>query len=232
MTWKTFISASLLCGIAPSLFAAPGLTIVPGGIQAGNWVWDVAITPDLVAAGGLTPVNFELGFRLTGAPLLSASNINPLEFEASLPGDVIFGWETLYGIPPAPEGLEINCMGCTATNPTTFPPMNDHSATVVLGSANEIFAALGSIPFTTPGPKPVLRIVVPGPGEGYLASTIQWLGAYNGNGRISQLVGISGQNFDIYSGTATQFVPEPTSALLMLGGALVALGLPLRTSRI
>jgi hypothetical protein len=213
MTAKNFVSAALLCLIVSPLFAAPILNIVKGGIQANNFVWEVDVTPDLALAGGSTPLAVELGFRLTGAPLLSATNINPSQFDTPNPGTTIFGWETLS--PSAnfhPVGLQTNL------------------------ATGEIFAAFGSIDFTTPGAKPFLKIVTQGPGNGgpSPSSTIQWLGAYAvGEGRIAQLVGgFNAANFDQYAGTDTQTVPEPASAaLLALGAITVILGFTARQIR-
>jgi hypothetical protein len=124
---------------------------------------------------------------------------------------VIFGWEIPYGSPPFPEGIEANCTGCTVTN---LAVLGGHAATVVPGSTNEIFSAMGTIDIAVPGPVPFLRIVAKGPGTGGpSSSTIQWLGAFNGNGRISQIVGNNSQSF-LFAGSATQ-VPEPASAVLM-----------------
>jgi PEP-CTERM motif len=216
-------------------YAAPILSVVPGGIQGGNWVWDVSVTPDLALAGGSTPLAVELGFRLTSAPLLNVTNVNPAQFDTNNPGKVIFGWETPYGaVNPLPEGLEINCTGCTANNLATF---GGHAETVVLGTANEIFAAFGSIEFNSPGPEPFLKIIAQGPGNGGPpSSTIQWLGAYAvGQGRIAQLAGsFNSMNFDDYSGTSTQsVVPEPASlAMLALGASAAVLIVSMRQRRI
>jgi hypothetical protein len=184
----TFIS---LCAMAVPLSAAPQLVITPGGVQANNWVWDVSLAPDLSLATSGTPIAFELGFRLTCSPLVGATNINPAVFSDPLAGTVIFGWETLS--PPSgnrPVGLQMN----TATG--------------------EIFAALGTQgDLLSPTPAPVLRILTQGPASGgaSISSTIEWLGAYAGKGRIAQLAGFGAVAFDIYAGTATQAVPEPTN---------------------
>lgn len=220
MTVKNFVFASILLAIVSPVHAAPSMTVIPQGIQAGNWVWQVNVTPDLAIAGGSTPLAVELGFRLTGDPLVSVTNLSPLIFDTNNPGKVIFGWETPYGSPPFPEAIEVNCASCTATNLATFPP-GGHPTTIVPGTTNEIFAAMGSIDIAIPGPVPFLRIVAAGPGTGGpLSSTIQWLGAYSGNGRIAQIVGTSAQNFDIFAGSATQTVPEPASAILMATAAV------------
>jgi hypothetical protein len=57
---------------------------------------------------------------------------------------------------------------------------------------------------------------------------IEWLGVYAmGQGRIAQLVSPTrSENFDIFSGTATQAIAEPTSA------ALCALGIVMTSFRV
>jgi len=211
MNCKKFVFAVAFLILATPVFAAPTLSVVPGGIQGGNWVWDVSVTPDLVLAQTSTPLAVELGFRLTTAPLLSATNINPSEFDTPNPGKVIFGWETLD--PTAnnnPVGLQVNT------------------------STGEIFAAIGTIDFATPGSKPFLRIIAQGPGNGGpLSSSIQWLGAYAvGKGRIAQLISsTSVANFDIFAGTSTQ-IPEPASStMLAIGGIATMTGFAARRRR-
>lgn len=223
MNWKNTVIAIALCALAPPATAAPVLDVTPGGLQGGNWVWDVSVTPDLVLAGGSTPIAVELGFRLSGDPLVNVTNVSPSSFDTNNPGKVIFGWETSYGVPAFPEGIEANCASCTVTNTASF---GGHAATVVPGSTNEIFAALGSVDFNTPGAKSMLRITARGPSNGGpTSSTIQWLGAYALQGRIAQLVGgFNSQNFD-FAGSATQTVPEPTCVLLSSLGAIgISLG--------
>lgn len=209
MSWKTFGFAALFCLLVSPAFAAPDLIIVPGGVQGGNWVWNVNISPDvsLVPDNSGTPLGLELGFRLTGAPLLSATNINPGQFSPPNPGKVIFGWETLD--PSAnnhPVGLQVN----TATG--------------------EIFAAFGSVNFTTGGPKPFLQIIASGPGNGgaSFSSTLQWLGVYgagSSQGVIAQVNGLNGSTYTVgnyyFSGSATQ-IPEPASTVLVATGAVAA----------
>jgi len=201
MNCRNFGFAAVFFVFASTASAVPTLNVTPGGLQSGNWVWDVSITPDFVLAPSGTSLAVELGFRLIGDPLISATNINPSQWDKANPGKVIFGWETLD--PSAnnhPVGIQVNT------------------------STNEIFAAYGSINFTTPGAKPFLKIVALGPDNGGPpGSTIQYLGAYpvaQTNGRIAQncnggpgcFGGVA--NYDLYAGFATQGVPEPTTAVL------------------
>jgi hypothetical protein len=207
------LSAFALC--ANSLKAAPILSVVAGGIQGNNYVWDIGIAPDFLLNPAGTPLAVELGFRLTGSPLASVTNINPSQWDTPNPGQVIFGWETLTDLDPGP-GVNLKPVGLQSNTVTS-----------------EVFAAYGSEDFTTPGVKPFLRITAKGPNNGGSAtSTIQWLGSYVMQGRIAQSTGpISAQNFDIYSGILTQ-VPEPMSAsLFAIGAFAVAAGMPRRSRR-
>jgi hypothetical protein len=202
---KFAVVALILFSVSPA-FAVPGLSITPGPLESGNMVWEVGVSPDLILAAGSTPLAVELGFRLTGAPLLSATNINPLEWDTPNPGLVIFGWEMTEDIDPGP-GVNMKPVG-----------LQENLAT------DEIFVAYGSTNFTTPGNKPFLKIVTQGPANGGSPmSTIEWLGAYIfDNGRISQATGpLTSANFDIYSGTATQVIPEPATLVIVM--PLVAL---------
>jgi hypothetical protein len=221
MTRNLLLFAGFLSVFISPALAAPSMSVIPQGIQSGNWVWQVDISPDLVLAGGPTPVALELGFRLTGDPLVSVTNLNPAIFSANNPGNVIFGWEVLYAhANNHPVGIEVNCASCTVTNTA---PLGSPATTIVPGTTNEIFSAMGSTFIA--GPIPFLKIVAKGPGTGGpLSSTIEWLGAYNGKGRIAQLTGpTSSANFDLYAGTATQMIPEPTSGALLAFGAILVL---------
>jgi hypothetical protein len=212
MTTKTFGFATILCAIATTALAAPAFNVVPGGIVSGKWVWNVDVTPDLslVPDASGTPLALEFGFRLTGAPLLSATIANPSQFDTPNPGSPIFGWETPD--PTAnnhPVGLQINT------------------------STGEVFAAYGTINFTTPGPKHFLQILASGPPS--LSSSIQWLGVYGAGSSQGLVVQINGLNGVVYttgsyyfSGGTTQSIPEPASAALVAIGTVI---LPLRRRR-
>jgi hypothetical protein len=218
MIRKIALAAAIIATCSTSAFADPILSVIPQGLQGGNWVWEVDITPDLVQAGGHTPLAAELGFRLTGDPLVSVTNLSPLIFDSNNPGLTIFGWEIPYSDGNNhPEGIEANCTGCSIAN---LALGGGHAATVVPGTTNEIFSALGSINVAVPGAIPYLQIVAKGPGNGGPStSTIQWLGAYILQGQIAQLVGNFPQGF-FYSGTASQSVPEPASVALFSCAAL------------
>src|SRR3954465_11501485 len=140
MSWKSLVTAGLFCILASPAFAAPGLGLVAGGTASnghldanGNWVWNAQVTVDQVAVtgGGGSPVDVELGFTSssTGAVagqggLKSVTNANPTVFDTATAGNTIFGWEIPYtptGGTSKPEGVEVNCTGCTVTSATTFP---------------------------------------------------------------------------------------------------------------
>ena len=208
MNTKTLGLAALLCAFAWPAFAAPTVTAVPGGVQAGNWVWNFDITPDLslVPDNSGTPVGVEFGFRLTGAQLLSATITDPVAFDTPIPGKKIFGWET-------PDSINNQRADGLQTNLAT----------------GEIFAAYGSPNFTVPGAKHFLTITAAGPPTS-LSTTIQWLGVYgpgNNQALIAQVNGLNGSVYTtgdyFFSGTATQSVPEPTSIVLLGIGAIAAL---------
>jgi hypothetical protein len=217
---STFIlTALLLAAVATPATADPILSVIPQGLQGGNWVWEVDINP---GSGGPQAIDEEIGFRLTGDPLVSVTNLSPALFDTNNPGNPIFGWETAYGIPPFPEGIEAKCSACTVVNAAL---LGGHASTVVPGTTNEIFSAMGTAPIS--GTIPFLRIVALGPANGGPStSSIQWLGAYNGNGRIAEAAG----NFDHYAGTASQSVPEP-STLLLAAAAIGFLGMNWRSTR-
>src|SRR5205085_8994993 len=101
-------------------------------------------------------------------------------FDTNNPGNVIFGWETQYtfGSNSKPEGIEANCTGCTVIN---LAPLGGHASTVVAGTTNEIFSAMGSGNIVTPAAVPFLKVIAQGRGTGGpLSGSFQWFGAYSG----------------------------------------------------
>jgi hypothetical protein len=205
MTKNIFAAAALFYFFAAPAFAAPGFSATPAGVQAGAWVWDIYITPDLdlVDDGSGTPVAVEFGFRLTGGELLTATIADPLQFDTPNPGPAVFGWETPDPFDPDPNegyGLQTNLL------------------------TDEVFASYGSINFTTPGPKHFLTIRASGPPTS-LSSTIEWLGAYSGSGKIAQITGGTFPNYQtgdfFFAGSAMQGIPEPTSAMLLALGSFI-----------
>jgi hypothetical protein len=178
------------------------LRLVPGGTEAnghlnaaGNWVWRVQIAPSDPIPTGSTPLHAELGFKATGSALLDANNLSTGagdDFDTAIPGTPIWGWEN-PGTSGFPEGLQSNCAGgrCTENTPGDDP--------------NSVFAALGSVEYSTTGFKDYIEIVVRGPSFNRPSTTIRWQGAYNGNGRIAEL-DESGSlaNYDNYAGSVTR----------------------------
>jgi len=206
MSWKSFVTAGLLCALAMPAFAAPTISIVPGGTfsnnhlnAAGDWVWRVTITPDLslVPDSSGTPLAAELGFRETSGELLSAVSPDAAtNFLDSNPGSVIFGWETL-----ASTGGTGDCGSGT-------PGMCAFGVQTNLAN-DEAFASLGSVNYTTAGGKTFLEITIDGPSStGSLETDLELLGAYGAGGllgRIAQVTGMDGaeyltSNFDTFSG--------------------------------
>jgi len=243
MSWKSLITAGLLCVLASPAFAAPNLGVVStGGTQAsghlnaaGNWVWTVQVTPDVSAATvgdtSGTPVAAELGFTSSSTRsgdvngqgnVLSAAR-NPAggtgSFDTLNPGAIIFGtWQnTTNGLLDAnsnnrPTGIQINAPG-VGTNAGASYTANSS----VSGNANQVFAALGSVNFTTAGAKNMMDIVVQRPvvttGNITTTTTIQTGGVYgtgSTNGRLTQVTGLSGgvyttSNFDSFGGPTYSF---------------------------
>ena len=114
MSWKSLVTAGLLCVLASPAFAAPTRVHHQWWLDAsGNWIWNVTVTPTAAA----TPLATELGFKQTvGNGLKSVTNADPATWDTNTPGNQIFTWETSYGSPAKPEGIEANCTGCTITN--------------------------------------------------------------------------------------------------------------------
>lgn len=158
MSWKSFITAGLLCILATPVFAAsavPQLEIVNDGVDptTGNWVWYVRVAPSDGArtnpSGPSTgsPMAVELGFRTnSGSNLTAVSNNNSTVWDTDTPGKTIFGWEDKYQIIDpntllptgtlAGEGIEAFCpaggpTGCALTNGATRPTGagNNHPTT-------------------------------------------------------------------------------------------------------
>jgi hypothetical protein len=206
MSWKSLVTASLLCALASPAFAVPALSIVKGGTFAnnyldanGNWVFNVQISNTNPVPTGSSPLAAELGFKETTAKLVSAANLSTGagdDFDTINPGKAIWGWELPgTGTNGNPEGIQTNCAaGCTVN--------------VAGDDPNAVFSALGSIDFATVGPHDYIKIVIQGPSTGAgrsLVSTLQTAGAYTGNGRIAELSGAATvANYDTFTGTQTK----------------------------
>jgi hypothetical protein len=216
MSWKSLVTAGLLCVLASPAFAVPQLDVISSGLNAqGNWVWTVRVAP--TAAG--SPLDAELAFTASaGGALINVANASPAIWDYNNPGNApaSFGWVTNYGAPPKPEAVEINCTGCTATN--TAASGGSNPTTVVAGALIQIFGALGSkdlvsgdltqamIGTANLGTN-LLTITQTGPSNTSQTSTIQLLGAYDSNtsGRIAETTGTNtSANYKNFSGTATR----------------------------
>jgi hypothetical protein len=241
MSWKSLVTAGLLCVLASPAFAAPNMGIVSTGgtgnssghlNAAGNWVWTVQVTPDVSAATvgdtSGTPVAMEAGFTSsstgggTQGNILSVSR-NPASgtgsFDTLNPGSIIFGtWQnTTNGLLDAnsnnrPTGIQLNANAVGTTAGASYTTNSS-----VSGSANQVFAALGSVNFTTAGAKNVMDIVVQRPVEATgvtpTTTTIKVSGVYgtgSSNARLTQVTGLSGgvyttSNFDTFGGNTYSF---------------------------
>ena len=189
MSWKSLVTAGLLCVLASPVFAVgPTMTIVKGGTVSnnnldanGNWVWKVQITPDLSLVPDTTgtPIAAELGFTTSSTNaspqgnLLSATRLNQAtNFDTINPGTVIFSaWQTAgNGLLDAnsnnrPTGIQTNCLSgtCSTESYTTPAGLGGDSSVAGSPAVNQAFAALGSVNYTTPGAKDFIQIVVKGP---------------------------------------------------------------------
>jgi len=161
---------------------------------AGNWIWTVTVTPDVSLVGDSTgtPVAVELGFTgstvagLGGTPatgqgtVLSAAQTagEVANFDTLNPGKQIFTWE-------AAGTCNANGNPCGIQAPGT--------------TNNQVFAALGSVNFTTSTAKAALDIIAKRPivdSTNFETTTkIQVSGAYGGNGRIAQISSGSSPNY-------------------------------------
>ena len=188
MSWKSYLSAGLLCVLATPAFAAPAVTITSGGLNAaGQWVWNVQISSSVASS----PLAAELGFTLTGSGLTSAAKTNAVtNFDTDNPGTVIFGWEALTDIDPG-AGVNNKPVGLQ-TNTTT----------------DQVFAALGSVDFASIGAHDFIQIIGEKPSNAALTSSVQLLGKYGAGtneGRVAEAISASdAKNYKGFVGTATR----------------------------
>jgi hypothetical protein len=148
-------------------------------------------------------------------------------FDTVNPGSVIFStWQTsTNGLLDAnsnnrPTGIQTNCASgnCSAGGFPGDANADSYAAdSSVTGSANQVFAALGSVNFTTAGAKNVMSILTQRPvvtlGNPVTTNTIQVSGAYgtgSTNARLTQVTGLTGttyttSNFDTFGGTSQRY---------------------------
>jgi hypothetical protein len=220
MSWKSLVSAGLLCVLASPAFALPQLEITSGGLDAttGQFIWNVRIAP--TAAG--TPMDAELAFAETGTgAITSVSNAAPAIWDTNNPGvaPASYGWVVLNGTPPKPEGLQGNFTGAAdGTTVVNAAALGGDATSAVNAALDQIFVALGSKDLvagdlTTPAGTTIaastafLQIRTSKPTATALTSAIQLLGGYDGNssGHISEITsGTNSSNYKGFSGTATR----------------------------
>lgn len=194
MTVKSLSCLALLCALgAQSSQGAPILSVYPIGLNGGNREWFVDITPDpalFVNSGPMgMPPNTDGGSL---AVEIGFSIDAPVSLVTAMIDNMSLWPAENFGNSPFPFG-EAPADGLTI-------------------QGNQLFIAQGSEFLTATSSPHFLKIVTAGVGP----TTIQWLGAYGGNGRIAQ----AGTNFDLYSGSAS--VPEPASCALVFVVGLIA----------
>jgi hypothetical protein len=199
MSWKSLVTAAVLCVIASPAFAVPALSVTKGGDNAtsnnylntgtSQLVWNVQIAPTDPIPTGSSPLAAELGFTVSAnTSLVAAASLSTGagdDFDTNNPGTSIFGWEVTGGAATngKPEGVQINA------------------------GTRQVFSALGSQIYTTTGAKdyikittgrPVITQATPGLQETY---TITVSGAYGGKGRIAEAAAGTppSTNHDVYN---------------------------------
>jgi hypothetical protein len=201
MSWKSYVTAALLCVIASPAFAEPLVEVIPGGTQAsghlnddGDWVWLVRlhqtddpiidVDNDQILPGNMaslapgSPLGAELGFQEVDSEFLDAEVVNGTEVPHSNPGRKITGWDWLTLMATGGTG---DCnTGTAGLCPHGLQESTDE---------DQVFAALGSTDYLADDyGRDWLRIVIDGPNtNASLTTNLEMLGAYGGNGRIGEL---------------------------------------------
>lgn len=191
MSWKSLVTAGLLCVLASPVFAAPTINVAGGGTNAssklnaaGQLVWNVQISNSNPVPTGSSPLAAELGFTTSGT-LVGATVLNGVtNFDTANPGKKIFGWE--------PNSAS-----------TSNPAANSDGLQVSVAN-KQIFAALGSVDFATVGPHDFIQITTGAPvvslATPNVTQTVTVSGAYSGKGRIAELTGATtSANYDTYN---------------------------------
>lgn len=180
MSWKSIVTAGLLCFVASPALAVPTASAKVLGLDVnGNWVWQVNVTPDAAlftntGANGTPPntiggsVALETGIVASNRNLVSIGK-NATNFPNDDPGTAIAGF-------PAGPGV-----GMTGNNAVAF---------------------LGSNLFTAGTAQEAVRLHTAGPTSTALTTTITFSGAYTGKGRLAQ----GGLNNDTLNGVFNQAV--------------------------
>jgi hypothetical protein len=208
MSWKSLVSAGLLCVLASPLLAAPTLTVTGGRrttttTGANNVrIWNVAVSPDLALDPTGSPLALELGFRATGGNILGISStqnqtpeVNRVEHTDN-PGAVIFGWETLS---------DTDGDGSVETNGDDEPVGHQVGTGA---NATQGVSYIGTNIFTTAQKQDLITIRTD-----TSVTSLAWGGRYNAdhsmaavgafiNGRIAQSTGATtSENYDTFAGS-------------------------------
>jgi hypothetical protein len=215
MSWKSIVTAGLLCVLASPVFADPALVVTGSRLNRAatpTRVWNISVSPDLAISPGGSPLAVELGFRAIGGNIISASAARnmPSRVEHAndpngQPGNAVFGWETntdLGGGNMKPVGVQVG----TGAN------------------ADEAVAFLGTADFTTGTRQDLLTIIT----EAGVTS-LEWGGRFNPdgttaavgaflNGRIAHVQGTSSANFHSYDGALAQNAAGATRFLVDMNG--------------
>jgi PEP-CTERM motif len=178
MSWKSLVSAGLVCVLTSPVFAVPSLQVTSGGLNAqGNWIWNVNISTTHTG----TPVAGELGFResSTGDNAVLSATKGALFTGTNTdnPGNKIFTWENE-----------------TEIRPGVFRPIGLQVETGADG--DEVFAALGSTGDLPTGTQnQYVQLIVRGPSNADANTSIQVLGACSTT---------DADNYSNFSGTASR----------------------------
>ncbi len=193
MSVKRMACFTLLCAlVAQAAQAAPTLSVVPIGLNGGNREWFVNIAPDPALFSNNPPNGIGGSLALE----IGFTIDSPVHLLSATIADTVAWPMENFGNSPFPFG---------------GPPAD---GLTILG--DRMFVAQGSTYFTSATPTHLIKFTTSGSGP----TTVRWLGAYGGNGRIAQ----AGQNYDLYSGFVT-VVPEPTSCALMIVGMTAELAI-------
>jgi hypothetical protein len=200
MSWKNLASIAVCAMLASPALAVPSLQITNVGLNAnGDWVWNVAVTPETGffvdnppnGVGGSVAV--ELGLTASGgagllagagnAPTLTANAGTTISGANANPGNSIFGWEVEVDVDPGAE-VNMQAVGVQTNVPT-----------------DEIFAAIGSIYFTSGGSKHIMTVITDGPSTtGSLTGSL----ALHGDSIIAQNRPGTDDTDDFAAGSATR----------------------------
>ncbi|HEY3391536.1 MAG TPA: dockerin type I domain-containing protein [Lacipirellulaceae bacterium] len=205
MSWKSLVSAGLVCVLAAPVLAAPTLTVTGGRRTTSTTgannvrIWNVAVSPDLALDPAGSPLALELGFRATGGNILGISSLQNMAPEATRvekeddpngqPGQQVFGWETLVDL----GGGNMKPVGTQVGSGA---------------DANEAVAYIGTNIFTTANRFDVITIRTDPS-----VTSLAWGGRYNAdhsmaaldafvNGRVAQSTGATtAENYDTFAGS-------------------------------